>query len=260
MFKFLKKIIKKAPDNNNESSWTETKEEKEEFSTRSVAHTNPLASSAPVAKNNKVTKPETPTAKLKNLYKSQNVIPQLIEVLADKKREQSIEDYYVKLNILLSTDNSSLVSSESVNGRKEEIELKDIFDKTKDKKNSKILILGGAGAGKSTLMQYVAHQWGSDKLWNDKFDSVYKITFKQLLLSDCNRFVNTYEKKQNYEDNAALKAFIAFNIEDGDRREASKKIDQIELNDKTLLLIDGYDEVQHLDEKDIFKRVKDSIL
>jgi len=165
----MSKSATKNISRNNESSYTETKEEKEENSTGSVAHT----------------KPETPTSKLKNLYKSQNVIPQLIEVLADKKREQSIEDYYVKLNILLSSDSSSLVSSESVSGKKEEIELKDIFDKTKDKQTNKILILGGAGVGKSTLMQYVANQWGSDKLWNDKFDCVYKITFKQLLLSDC---------------------------------------------------------------------------
>ena len=241
----MSKSATKNISRNNESSYTETKEEKEENSTGSVAHT----------------KPETPTLKLKNLYKSQNVIPQLIEVLADKKREQSIEDYYVKLNILLSTDNSSLVSSESVNGKKEEIELGDIFDKAKDKQTNKILILGGAGVGKSTLMQYVAHQWGSDKLWKDKFDCVYKITFKQLLLSDCQDFVKEFQRERDLGQDRMLKAFIAFNIEDNtDKAYDLVKSNQIELNDKTLLLIDGYDEVQHLDDKGVFKSIKDSIL
>jgi len=87
--------------------------------------------------------------------------------------------------------------------------------------------------------------------------------FIKLLLSNCyylivNRYVETHEEKQNYEENAALKAFIAFNIAEGNKREATKKINQIELNDKTLLLIDGYDEVQNLD-SEIFKEIKDSI-
>ena len=38
-------------------------------------------------------------------------------------------------------------------------------------------------------MQYIAYQWANDKLWHDKFDFVYKISFKQLLRKDCKDFI-----------------------------------------------------------------------
>ncbi len=194
-------------------------------------------------------------SRLQDIYKSQDEIPQLIEVLASDKK-QLIKDYYVKLNIILSsTDNGQLTSSESVAGAKEEIELKDIFSQ-RDGKNNKILILGGAGVGKSTLMQYIANQWANDKLWHDKFDLVYKISLKQFLRSGCENFVNQYEAADN-----ELNAFIAYNIENGDTKAARKQVENIKLDDdRVLLLVDGYDEVSHLDEMGVYKAVKDSIL
>ena len=55
---------------------------------------------------------------LQEIYKAQDKIPQLIEVLADPNKKQLIKDYYVKLNILLSGTNNDgkLVSSESIVG------------------------------------------------------------------------------------------------------------------------------------------------
>jgi predicted NACHT family NTPase len=172
----------------------------------------------------------------------------LIEVLATKDQEHLIKDYYVKLQIVLSEGQL-----------KNDIELEDILSRTSED-NKKILMLGNAGVGKTTLMQYIANKWGNDNLWQDKFDYVYKISFKQLLLEDCKDFVKTFVKDE--PNDPILQAFIAYNIKNGNRGAAKKSVtnNEITLNDKTLLLIDGYDEVKHLDEVGIYKSIKDSIL
>src|SRR5690349_10887340 len=122
---------------------------------------------------------------LKNIYKGQDKIAQLIEGL-DEIPQQSLDDYYVKLQMIVKEDTSNKNHAyESITGEKKDIELENLFEKSSDatanKVPHKLLILGGAGVGKSTLMQYIAFQWGLDKLWNDKFDYVYRISLKTML-------------------------------------------------------------------------------
>ena len=93
---------------------------------------------------------------------------------------------------MLTYDNGKgLGGNEAVTGDKKDIELKDII---REKTNNKVLILGGAGVGKSTLMQKIAYEWGmgNKDFWSDRFDYVYKISLKQLLRENCKKFLERF--------------------------------------------------------------------
>ena len=248
--------------------------------------------------------------KLKTIYKAQNEIPQLFDLMEDGASRQTIADCYVKPNIVRVEDIANQIATgESVSEKKERqgIEPAKLFDSedaqpTGRANAKKILVLGGAGVGKSTFMQYLAHQWATDKLWNVKpqksegketgpenvyfvpgqggdnqsslpdilwdpssqkpepehiyFNTVYKVNFKQYLTSTCAKFIENklgHEKERAEESlRRALAAFIAFNLKrDEELAEQCFKDYMSLLQDThTLLLIDGYDEVQHLDEKE----------
>jgi len=81
----------------------------------------------------------------------------------------------------------------------------------------KILLLGRAGIGKSTLCQKMAHDWASGKLWNDFFDVVYWIPLRQL---------NDFPLKDTFLDTAIPHLFLH----------------PFDPSKKTLLILDGYDE------------------
>ena len=87
-------------------------------------------------------------------------------------------------------------------------------------------------------MLFIANKWGKGELWEDRFDYVYKLTLKQLLRERCIKFINQYKHKK-------LEAFIAYNLANGYEKKAAELFDKIEINNKnrTLLLIDGYDEI-----------------
>ena len=205
--------------------------------------------------------------KLKALYNKQDKIPQLIALLddedkqqSDKDKRQSIADYYVNLNIVLSEGEGGASASESISGKKEPIQLEEILSPKKQgnvdastASSGKVLILGGAGVGKSTLMQHIAYQWAQGKLWSKKFDAVYKVSFKQYLVGTCEDFIKNKVNKESHKDHA-LEAFIAFSLGENNEASASEHFDTLTTtkslqSDRTLLLVDGYDEVQHLDEQ-----------
>ena len=62
----------------------------------------------------------------------------------------------------------------------------------------------------------IANAWGNDELWNENFDYVYKITLKNLLRDDCNKFIQDYEYKGH-----RLKALAAYNLESRDEDKAN---------------------------------------
>ncbi len=209
---------------------------------------------------------------LRSLYREQSKIPQLIAMLGGdeeksdqekdetKKKEneqgQSIADYYVNLKMVISDSDSGPSSGESVSGKKKAITLEEILPDSPpstsvDPHSGKVLILGGAGVGKSTLMQRIAHQWATDKLWSDRFAKIYKVSFKQYLVGTCKKFIEEKVKKKGNQGKE-LEAFIAFSLEGeakADAHFATLTTTKSLQSDRTLLLVDGYDEVQHLDEK-----------
>ncbi len=205
----------------------------------------------------KVDNPDNETfQELKKFYKSQDKIVRLIEV--EGVQEQSMEDYYVKLSIIINND---------VSGLKKEIDIEKIFDRV-DGANSndvgKILIIGGAGVGKSTLLQYMVYQWSIGKIWQEKFKQVYRLNLKTLLDA---KWKENYPKKlrEDLEDGQSpsgdtlLKCLAHYSL---DSKISLNKLEQaMDNKDRILLLLDGYDEISHLktDKKSEFHPIFDAI-
>eukprot|EP01059_Diplonema_ambulator_P000973 TRINITY_DN1074_c0_g1_i4.p1 TRINITY_DN1074_c0_g1~~TRINITY_DN1074_c0_g1_i4.p1 ORF type:complete len:474 (+),score=167.85 TRINITY_DN1074_c0_g1_i4:38-1423(+) len=179
---------------------------------------------------------EKKKAELKEMYKGQNMMPAPVQVFSGSSKkhsveqERSINEYYV--NLVLSGCGGS-------------VELERLLDK-----DQKVLVTGVAGVGKSTLMQYIAHNWGCDKLWTEKFDYVYKVSFKTYLLDGCTSQITTAVNNLRQPE-ARLKAFIAYYLwlaalrQGNVKKEVRDYMEDIVLGDRTLLLVDGYDEVRH---------------
>ena len=55
-----------------------------------------------------------------------------------------------------------------------------LFENRAGKTPKKLLILGRAGIGKSTLCQYIANQWAEGKLWKGKFDALFWVPLRKL--------------------------------------------------------------------------------
>eukprot|EP01059_Diplonema_ambulator_P000974 TRINITY_DN1074_c0_g1_i5.p1 TRINITY_DN1074_c0_g1~~TRINITY_DN1074_c0_g1_i5.p1 ORF type:complete len:223 (+),score=84.61 TRINITY_DN1074_c0_g1_i5:38-670(+) len=194
---------------------------------------------------------EKKKAELKEMYKGQNMMPAPVQVFSGSSKkhsveqERSINEYYV--NLVLSGCGGS-------------VELERLLDK-----DQKVLVTGVAGVGKSTLMQYIAHNWGCDKLWTEKFDYVYKVSFKTYLLDDCCNFINVVSQSR-LEGGAGtrLKAFIVYCLwalkQDILQPRGAAEFDSIVLGDRTLLLIDGYDAVMHYEGDTEFDKLFDDIL
>jgi len=265
-----------------------------------------------------IVNPQSLTEKLKALYSSQNTLPKLIE---DKKiKAQSLDDYYIKLQMLLSEDDEAGKAAlrDKVAGEKKLVEPENIFkaidtekkirellskepanknDKDQEEKIDniikllnaeekeeskidilcknlpnkseleikniiesinriqadvgKILLLGGAGVGKTTLLHNISYKWGKEELWSDKFDYVFRIKLKELLSNWTGRYGTNI-------DEDILSCFIHYCLDSKNIK--LDEIRNIENKDKVLLLLDGYDEVAFLsqdnrDYRDIMKAV-----
>jgi hypothetical protein len=217
--------------------------------------------------------------KLITLYQSQNTLPKLIEDEAVK--EQSLEDYYIKLQIILKdsdqeeTSFSQRVTSynqyESVSGAKRPIEIEQLFEQLDDKHPSanKILILGSAGIGKTTLMHYMAYRWATTlksvpgitpestlevtqtpttttlkpQLWANKFDYVFRVKLKDLLSDD---WKSNYDLKTELRVNL-IACFIHSCLPSKVKKviTVEEVIAAMENKEKILLAIDGYDEIAY---------------
>ena len=178
---------------------------------------------------------QTLTKQLKKLYKAQDTIPKLIE--DESVPIQKIDEYYVELQILL--DNKE-------KGDRKPIQSTQIFDQVGDQcASDKVLILGKAGVGKTTLLHYISYEWSKGKLFNDKFDHIFRIKLKLLLDSDLSR------KLADTPRGERLAKLIQLSIEQ--QQSEIQLIDDIPLSyiisadkKRTLLLLDGYDEIIQL--------------
>ena len=92
-------------------------------------------------------------------------------------------DYHINLQMIINESDDRSTNYEDINAEKIEVRHSDIF-KSMGKKigeASRVLIIGGAGVGKSTLMKYMSYQWSVGNFWQDKFDYVYRLSLKTLL-------------------------------------------------------------------------------
>ena len=100
-------------------------------------------------------------------------MPKLIK--DDYIPEQRIEDYYVKLQAVVQEQavrEESAAARDKVVGKKRAIQIEKLFDELdKDKERAKqigrVILLGGAGTGKTILMHYMSHKWAKCELWRD---------------------------------------------------------------------------------------------
>ncbi|MGZ3634024.1 MAG: NACHT domain-containing protein [Parachlamydiaceae bacterium] len=128
-------------------------------------------------------------------------------------------------------------------GNKEHILPKDLFEPrevkspTREVKNPKrLLILGRAGIGKSTLCQYLTHQWwGNDGVWKNQFDLVVKINLRNLTKERYPDITVSLEKI------IVRECFQSTNQEKKEIQHIEKALASISQKRK-LFLLDGYDE------------------
>jgi DNA replication protein DnaC len=73
--------------------------------------------------------------------------------------------------------NIQVGNNEEILDQKDSIEVNQIFG---DKACGKVLVLGKAGVGKTSLMHYISYKWAKNQLWNDEFDYVFRLRLKDL--------------------------------------------------------------------------------
>jgi predicted NACHT family NTPase len=109
------------------------------------------------------------TSYLQTLHSIQDTLPKLID--DEGIHEQKIYDYYVELKMV--EDNAGQSTTQSQRGtnsnKPSSISTSKIFtnlnplpnDPESSQDPKKVLITGIAGAGKSTMLNYIAYQWGT---------------------------------------------------------------------------------------------------
>jgi len=187
--------------------------------------------------------------RLKALYAADNTIPALIRT--EEKQEQSIDEYYVNLQMVIKEDDENKyqnAASDKVGGEKQPIVLAQMFDAVgENDATNKLLVLGGAGVGKSTLVHSMSYKWAKDGLWEDKFDFVIRVRLKEILNQG---WKEGYKREELRGD--LLSCFIDYCLY-RQTENITQMVDGFSLEeirdllnnhqDKLLLLVDGYDEV-----------------
>lgn len=110
--------------------------------------------------------------------------------------------------------------------------LEELFHPIEGKVAGKILLLGRAGIGKSTICQKISHDWSSGLLWNELFDVVYWIPLR--LLND---------KKLSFNDIDLFLAEVISHLILKDAVDLPTVLDLVKTHrQKSLILLDGLDE------------------
>lgn len=120
-----------------------------------------------------------------------------------------------------------------------------------------ISITGRAGAGKTTLLQYIAYRWGGvrEGMWHNRFDFVFRVQL--------NLIKNEKYKQYSYEQILSKIIYESFSKAEEYGEVLSENniyecIVDKNFRNRTLLLLDGFDEIQGL-YNDEHKHVKDFI-
>lgn len=157
---------------------------------------------------------------------------------------RNLEDQYINLEITLDSDNKS------ANNFK--IDPSKFFTGG----TGRVLVTGVAGVGKTTLMDYCRYMWGKKELWHDSTSSGYKFEFVVRVRL---RELGNEKWKDNYKNHNGdgqsqiyirpLICFIHYKLPPAIKKQVT--VVQLEKylhsdRTKTLLLVDGYDEVAHI--------------
>ena len=216
------------------------------------------------------------TKKLVSLYSADDKLPKLIE--DDDIPEQDIDQYYVRLQAVVQEQAAgaeSAAARDKVVGEKRAIQIEEIFDEL-DKEGGepigKVLLLGGAGIGKTTLMHHISHQWAQGRLWKGQYAYLFRVRLKELLnhswQSGCNPddldehplacFIHHCLRNQRSQlplPRSQRKTFKLCSLE-----EIKNLLEDSASQPSVLLLVDGYDEIASQRQQGIIKDIVDSIL
>ncbi|MGA8163913.1 MAG: NACHT domain-containing protein [Waddliaceae bacterium] len=136
-----------------------------------------------------------------------------------------------------------LEAYETIHAVKKPVELEALFDLKHPQKNTpcqKLLLLGRAGIGKSTLCQKITHMWATEGLWRDRFLYLFWIPLRNLT-------ENRYPHGRHFLENIlAGECFLPQSREEElhliqDIREVLKNH-----SNQVLLILDGYDEATRM--------------
>ncbi|WP_044882389.1 NACHT domain-containing NTPase, partial [Neochlamydia sp. EPS4] len=196
--------------------------------------------------------PQTLINSLQSLYLSQKTLS-IFRIKAEQEWEFKVplEEIYVRLAIIESKErrvrdqaldkhseqlqDDHIPTSETIYESKENIEIEKLFEhKSLEKENAKrIYIQGAAGIGKSTLCHYIAYRWAKEELWQGIFSYLFWIPLRNLTLKK-------YPADKEYTPADLIAREYAGKI---DLRASEACINDATLREKTLLVLDGYDEL-----------------
>ena len=120
----------------------------------------------------------------------------------------------------------------------EPLEIDTLFNDRNNKPVTKVLVLGRAGIGKSTLCQKIAYEWASETLFKEKFAAVYHLKLREL-----NTWIQEKQNsfKENQDPDQWLSSVISLLCYQGNYPE--KIFQELQKHpDKILLILDGWDE------------------
>lgn len=170
---------------------------------------------------------------LKSIHKAQDSLPKLFD--ADDSRASKIKDCYIQLQTIKSADAQT---------EKKAIKLSELFN-IPATQNCRVLVLGIAGVGKTTLMQYIAYQWATQNLYGIRFSYVFRVNLRNIIKE---KWKEGYTPEQKRHHITACFLHYCLGNEEDRQKLSVEQIICIEQKSptRTLLLLDGYDEVAHL--------------
>ena len=136
-----------------------------------------------------------------------------LKPLSSLNKDVYLQDIYQDLSIIKKKKNDE--------EKDKEINIDELLNESK-----KVSILGKSGIGKSTLTKYICYQWANGKLFNN-YDYLFYIPIKK------------WEKGERIFDVVLKVLKESINITSNDLYEYVKSF-----KDKTLLVIDGFDEIK----------------
>ncbi|MBS4168377.1 ankyrin repeat domain-containing protein [Parachlamydia sp. AcF125] len=195
--------------------------------------------------------PQLLVSSLRNLYLSQKTLS-IFRIKSSQEWEFKVplEEIYVRLAIIENQERKTcdqkldkhsnyiqdgrIPTYETIFEPKKNIEIENLFEHASLKgKDKRIYLQGAAGIGKSTLCHYIAYRWAKKDLWHDLFACLFWIPLRNLTL-------RKYPADKEYTPADLIAKEYIGKI---DRSVIVACINNAAFRAKTLLVLDGYDEL-----------------
>ncbi|MBS4168594.1 HEAT repeat domain-containing protein [Parachlamydia sp. AcF125] len=196
--------------------------------------------------------PQNLVSSLRHYYLSQKTISIFrIKTQQEWEFKVPLEEIYVRLGMIENEERKTrdqalnkhsehlqdarIPSYETIFESKEKFEIEKLFEhKSFEKKDHKrVFIQGAAGIGKSTLCHYISYHWAKGTLWTGMFTCLFWISLR-------NFTIEKYPPDKEYTPADLIAREYAGKI---DRRVIEACIHDATFREKTLLVLDGYDEL-----------------